>query len=189
MTIWISLSLLSVFMQGSVDLGSLRLTIRNQEIPYNDAVSEWRPTTGLGPQNGQILSFHYVPAMRNYQSGRYREAFSDLGYVIDRPDYISANPNRAYYLSTAYYARGMILLYHAEGVGRLNMAKSDLEAAIKWDEKNYAAHLELARLFLQAGLPAEAAARLRYLIDISPNKDVAEEAKHELAKLSSENPQ
>src|SRR5262245_7061892 len=76
------------------------------------------PFYDVGPQLGNILNFHYFPALESYNAGRYQDAEGDLTYVLDRPQYIDGNSRQQEFLSTASYTRGMIYLYHAQGIGR-----------------------------------------------------------------------
>ena len=138
----------------------------------------------LGRQIGSILNAHYFPALRAYEVGSYQAAFNDITYLVMRPEYLNGNPNQANYLSTGHYIRGMIFLYHAEGGGRLLVAKSEFEKAIQWNSQNYVAYLELARLYVIAGLNEQAITVLKQLIDIAPTEDIAGEARKELKKLA-----
>jgi len=137
--------------------------------------------TNLGPMQGNVLNVHYFPAMRYYEGGRYRQATIDFTYFIDRPEYTAGNANQANYMSSAFYARGMIYFYHAVGIGRLSLAMNDFDAAIKWNPKNYVAYLELARVFSTAGLRDQAASMLQMLVNLQPaDHEVAEDAQREL---------
>src|SRR5262245_46191399 len=114
-----------------------------------------RTAVNAGPSTGDMLNFHYFPGLKYYQGGLYKNASDELRYVIDRPEYLKANANQALYLSTAHYVRGMIYFYHATGLGRLSLAKDEFESAIKWNSRNYLAHLELSRVFSSSGLKAK----------------------------------
>src|SRR5688572_11484959 len=80
-----------------------------------------------GPSLGNILEAHFFPAVKYFNLGMYIWAIDDLNYTIDRPSYLDINPRQAEYLSTAHYLRGIIYLYHAEGLGRHSLAKVDFE--------------------------------------------------------------
>jgi tetratricopeptide (TPR) repeat protein len=139
----------------------------------------------LGPQVGNIINAHYFPGMKYYEAGRYRNANNDLSYFIDRSNYTNGNPNQAYYMSTALYARGMIFLHHASGFGRLSLALNDFDAAIKWNSKNYLAYLELSRVFSIAGLNDQAVSILQALLDQHPDDaKVVEDAQRELNAMT-----
>src|SRR5688500_3572781 len=86
-----------------------------------------------GPSTGDMLKFHYFPGLEDYGAGRYTAAAFQMSYVIDRPQYLEGNPRRSEFLSTSYYVRGMIYLYHAIGAGRHRLAKEDFEVAIKFN--------------------------------------------------------
>src|SRR5215831_4744228 len=98
----------------------------------------------FGPVVGDMLNAHFLPAVNWYNSGSYVPAEFDFTYVIRRVSYFNGNPRQAEIMSIACYLRGMIYLYHAEGVGRYALAKADFEQAIKWNPRNYPAYLELS---------------------------------------------
>jgi tetratricopeptide (TPR) repeat protein len=134
---------------------------------------------------GHILNNHYFPGVNQYNAGRYVEAEGNLTYFLDRPDYIIGNPRRAQFLSTAFFLRGRIYLYYAEGVGRHSLAKTDFEAAIRWNPKNGLAYLELSRVYSSLGIRDQAIVILEHLLARKPEETVAEEATAELEKLKS----
>lgn len=143
----------------------------------------WAPTnfTNLGPVLGNILNFHYFPAVNLYEAGRYADAFDNFNFFITDRFATDDNPNQASWMSTAHHLRGMILRYHATGVGRLTLARGEFEAAIKWNAKNFPAYLELSRVLSIAGLKDQAASVLRSLLDLRPDdEEVVEDAKNEL---------
>jgi len=191
--IW--LILLSVFIPASVQneaqfngdyaqIGAFKISIINNDGP--PVLYEATRYPNLGAQVGEILNAHYFPGINLYEAGNYREAFQQLTYVIDRPTYIDGNPNQILYLTTAYYVRGSIFLYHAAGAGRLTLARQDFQTAIQLNEKNYPAYLELSRVFSTAGLREESAAVLRHLIELNPDKETLEKAERELVTVTSE---
>jgi hypothetical protein len=163
-----------------VERGNIEVLNSGKPVPY-------QPTTftELGPQVGEILNAHYFPAVNYYIHANYVNANDQLSYVLMRPSYLDGNPNQAQYLSTAYYMRGMIFLYHANGVGRLTLAREDFAAAISWNPRNYPAYLELSAVFSTFGLKDQAAAILRSLIDLNPDPDVRAAAEAKLQKNDS----
>src|SRR5262245_51518175 len=75
-----------------------------------DIISEgkfvaWAPTTftNLGPVQGDILNFHYFPALKLYDAGRYADAFDNFNYLIRNRWATDQNPNQGIYMSTSYY--------------------------------------------------------------------------------------
>src|SRR5262245_49572947 len=98
------------------------ITIENTGSPITvDRLYDFHGGVALG----NMLNIHYFPAVRFYNAGRYADAEPDLTYVILRPSYLDGNPAQSEYLSIAHYLRGMILLHHSNGVGRLSAAKTD----------------------------------------------------------------
>src|SRR5215831_5522903 len=57
----------------------------------------WAPTdfTNLGPVLGNMLNFHYFPALKLYEAGRYADAFDNFNFVITNRYALDQNPNRA----------------------------------------------------------------------------------------------
>src|SRR5262249_30765141 len=179
------------FGYGFVQIGPFKININNDA--NNDVTSSLRTAGAIfvddGPQVGNILNAHYAPGLRSYQAGRYTDAIQQFTYVIDRPSYLDRHPNQAQYLSTAHYLRGIIFLYHAEGVGRLTLAQQDFEVAIQWNAGNYLPYLELARVYVTAGFKEEATPVLQHLIDLKPEDTVIKEAQKILRDLAaSQNP-
>src|SRR5262249_61726665 len=43
-----------------------------------------RTTFDAGPTVGDILNWHFFPALSAYNSGQYRSAIADLNYIIQR---------------------------------------------------------------------------------------------------------
>lgn len=148
-----------------------------KDVPYE------RTNIDAGPAHGDILNWHYFPALNFYRKGRYHGAKNELEYVIERPTYLKMNPRQGEFLSNSHYLRGMVYFYHAVGAGKLVLAKRDFEQAIKWNPKNYLAHLELARVWSAVGLNQNSAAVLARLLEMKPDDKVAEEAKKELSHL------
>jgi hypothetical protein len=172
----------SRFGYGFVQMGQFTININN------DVTASLRTAGPVfvddGPQVGSILSAHYSAGLREYQTGRYIDAIPQFTYVIDRPSYLNGHPNQGQYLSTAHYLRGMIFIYHAEGVGRLTLAQQDFEAAIQWNPGNYLPYLELARVYVTAGFKEEATSVLQHLIDLKPEDTVIKEAQKILRNLA-----
>ena len=141
-----------------------------------------------GPAQGDILNGHFFPSVIAYNTGRYNYAAGDFTFFIVRPYALEGNPRKAEFMSIAHYLRGMIYLYHAEGVGRHAIAKADFEAAIKWNPQNYMAYLELSRVFSDLGFTKQATAVIQHLLELKPPQDVADEAAEELKKLGKTSP-
>jgi tetratricopeptide (TPR) repeat protein len=183
----LALTLVVAYVGRSVQIDAERVDIINTGTYVYFGFTNF---TDVGPQAGNILNAHYFPAMKYYEAGLYREANNDLSYFIERPTYVNGNPNQAKFMSTAHYARGMIYLHHATGFGRLSLAMSDFQAAIKWNEKNYVAYLELSRVFSTAGLNDQAVSILQGLLDLHPEDEkIAEEARGELATVTTKSSQ
>jgi tetratricopeptide (TPR) repeat protein len=144
-----------------------------------------RPTFfDAGPEVGRVLNNHYFPAINLYNAGRYSDAEANLTYLIDRPDYINGNPRKPEFMSTACYLRGMIYLYHASGLGRHALARTDFEAAVKWNRNNYLAYVELSRVYSALGFKQHAATVLEQLLQQGPGQEIAAEAESEIRKLT-----
>ncbi len=137
-----------------------------------------------GPATGFILNYHYFPGINFYNGGRYKEAEEQLTYVISRPQYFETNPRQAEFMSTAYYLRGMLYLYHANGIGRHAQSKVDFDAALKWNPSNYVVYLEMSRLYSSLGFPDQAAMILEYLKQLKPDETIGEVAQKELDNLN-----
>jgi len=142
-----------------------------------------RTTFDAGPTVGDILNWHFFPALSAYNSGRYRSAIADLNYIIQRADYLAPNPRQTEFMSTTHYLRGVIYLYHATGIGRHSLAKSDFESAIKWNPRNHIAYIELSRVYSELGYTEQAALLIEYLLKLNPSEEVSKAAQEELAKL------
>ena len=139
-----------------------------------------------GPEGGgQILNNHYFPAIRQYNAGSYNQAEGNLSYLVERPSYIDGNPRKAQFLSTAYYLRGIIYLYHAVGVGRYTLAKNDFDSAIKWNLNNMLAYLELSRVYAALEVRDQAISVIERLLELKPDEDITQQAEAELEKLKS----
>jgi tetratricopeptide (TPR) repeat protein len=139
----------------------------------------------FGPVVGDMLNAHFLPAVNWYNGGSYSLAINDFNYVIKRVHYFDSNPRQAEIMSVALYLRGMIYLYHAEGVGRHANAKADFEEAIKWNPQNYIAYLELSRVYSQLEFTGPATTILQRLLDLKPGEAIAKAAEDEMAKLKS----
>lgn len=138
-----------------------------------------------GPVVGNMLNVHYFPGLQDYAAGRFSAALGQMNYVIGRPDYLDGNPRQAEFMSTAHYLRGMIYLYHATGIGKHKLARTDFESSIKWNPGNYIAYLELSRVYSALGFKEPAATVLRTLLALKPDAVIAQEATAELQKLES----
>jgi len=154
-----------------VDTGSVRYRITNFDVPGS-----------VGAQ-AQVINAHYYPGINAYTGGHYSEAYGQFTYMINNASFWDGHPYQAHFIGTSHHLRGMILVYHAKGVGRLALATSEFEAAIRWNPRNYAAHLELARVLLDTGFKDQAASTLENLIKLNPDKETLEEARAELKKL------
>jgi tetratricopeptide (TPR) repeat protein len=77
----------------------------------------------------------------------------------------------------------MIYLYHAQGLGKHDLAKSDFKDAIKWNPSNYMAYIELARVYSDLGFTAQATSIINQLLDLKPGAEILKEAQDELSKL------
>jgi tetratricopeptide (TPR) repeat protein len=147
-----------------------------------------RPSHGqtnvdAGESEGNMLNVHYFPGLLDYGATLYGSAESQMSYVIDRPHYLKNNPRRAEFMGMAHYIRGVIYLYHADGVGRYALAKADFESAIKWNPRNYVAYLELSRVYSQLEMKDTAVSVLRLLLDLKPEQAIETETLAELKKL------
>ena len=140
-------------------------------------------TFDFGPLIGDTLNFHLVPAVNWYNAGSYSASIADFTYVIQRPHYLNGNPRQPEFMSIAHYLRGMIYFYHAKGIGRHALAKSDFESAIKWNPRNYTAYIELSRVYSDLGFTSQATSVLKQLLDLKPNEEISTEAQAELSKL------
>jgi tetratricopeptide (TPR) repeat protein len=138
-----------------------------------------------GPSYGDILNNHYFPGLECFKHGYFSRAKAELDYLIARPDYVKSNPRQAEFMTNSHYIRGMIYLYHASGLGRHVLAKRDFEQAIRWNPKNYLAHLELSRVWAAVGKKEQAASVLRRLLALGPDEATTQQAKKELSLLGS----
>jgi tetratricopeptide (TPR) repeat protein len=163
---------------GSIDLSQIEIINTGKYMPYI--------TTNIdaGPATGFILNYHYFPGINFYNGGRYKEAEEQFTYVTSRPQYLEANPRRPEFMSTAYYLRGMVYLYHANGVGRHNQAKADFEAALQWNPRNYVVYLEISRLYSGLGFREQAVSIIRHLLEMKPDQMIAEAAQKELDAIT-----
>jgi len=146
---------------------------------------EYKPTAfNAGPAAGGALNGHFFPSVIAYNTGRYGYALTDLTFLINNNRVIDDNPRKPEFMSVSHYLRGMIYLYHAQGVGRHELAKADFEAAIQWNPTNYVAYLELSRVYSDLGLYKEATSIVQHVLELKPPRDVADEAEQELKKLA-----
>jgi len=157
------------------------------ETPSSVATLGATPQTKLntGPCTGNILNIHYFPGLIDYSKGNYRYAMQQLDYVLARPQYTSMNPRQGELLSHGHYIRGMIILYHTSGTGKLVRAKVDFEQAIQWNANNHLPYFELARLLSMAGLKEQATQVIHELLDKQPSEEITQKARNELKLLQS----
>ena len=157
------------------------------ETPSSVATLGATPQTKLntGPCTGNILNIHYFPGLIDYSKGNYRYAMQQLDYVLARPQYTSMNPRQGELLSHGHYIRGMIILYHTSGTGKLVRAKVDFEQAIQWNANNHLPYFELARLLSMAGLKEQATQVIHKLLDKQPSEEITQKARNELKLLQS----
>jgi hypothetical protein len=179
---------------GSVVLVLFLTATTRQSVPDSDRdrvkiiVSEFKtpsPPTQIdgGPVVGEMLNVHYFPGVKDFEIGSYDHALAQFDYVIRRADYLAMNPRQAEYMSVAHYLRGMIYLYHAEGIGRHGLAKGEFEASIKWNPDNYAAYLELSRVYTSLGFSKPALSILQLLKKAKLDSMLMKEVQSELSKL------
>jgi len=138
-----------------------------------------------GPSYGDILNNHYFPGLECFRHGYFSRAKAELGYLIARPDYVKSNPRQAEFMTNSHYIRGMIYLYHASGLGRHLLAKRDFEQSIRWNPKNYLAHLELSRVWSAVGKKEKAISVLKRLMVLEPDETIVQQAKKDLSLLES----
>ena len=157
------------------------------ETPSSVATLGATPQTKLntGPCTANILNIHYFPGLIDYSKGNYRYAMQQLDYVLARPQYTSINPRQGELLSHGHYIRGMIILYHTSGTGKLVRAKVDFEQAIQWNANNHLPYFELARLLSMAGLKEQATQVIHELLDKQPSEEITQKARNELKLLQS----
>jgi len=134
---------------------------------------------------GDILNAHFFPGMLDYSKGNYISALAQMRYFINRPQYIKNHPQHLKFLSIAHYICGMIHLYHDSGSGRYIIAKENFEKSIQLDSGNHLAYLEISHVLLAFDLKDQAIYILRYLLELKPKEDIAQQAKKELVLLQS----
>jgi tetratricopeptide (TPR) repeat protein len=159
----------------------VRITIRNNAgptTPFNVIRLDG------GFSNGFMLENHFYPGIDYYNGGRYQYSQIELNYVTRHPEYLLANPRRDEFESIAHYLQGMIYLYHADGLGRRNVAREHFEQAITYNPLNYMAYIELSRVYGELRVPAHAIAILQRLMELNPPENIVAQAKTELQKLS-----
>jgi tetratricopeptide (TPR) repeat protein len=108
-----------------------------------------------------------------------------MAYVVARPTYLDENPRGKEFLSTSHYLLGMIYIYHANGLGRRNVAREHFEKAIQLNPRNYLAYVELARVFAELRITKHASEIIQRLLELNPPEAIAAQARDELNKLSS----
>jgi tetratricopeptide (TPR) repeat protein len=160
-----------------------RVNVINETGPTEDPYPMARFDAGTSV--GAMLENHFFPGIEFYNSGRYRSAQSDLAYVVARPHYLEGNSRRNEFMSTSHYLLGMIYMYHADGLGRRNIAREHFEKAIEWNPTNYIAYIELAKVFGELRIDKQAHAIIQRLLELKPPESIAEQARDELNKFSS----
>jgi tetratricopeptide (TPR) repeat protein len=180
----VALLLIAALIQDAslLDRSKIEIVNTGKYIPVNQITA-----IDAGPVVGNMLNAHYFPGINLYKGGRYKEADQEFTYVITRPHYLKENPRQAEFLSTAYYLRGMIYLYHAKGVGRHSIAQEDFETALKWNPRNYIVFLELSRLYSGLGFQEQAASILHHLLELKPDQEIAGQAQTDLDKIQPRN--
>jgi tetratricopeptide (TPR) repeat protein len=136
-----------------------------------------------GPCTGSILNAHYFPGLNAYLGGNWKLAAGQMNYFLARPQYTKMNPRQAEFFTTGHYIRGMVVLYHSSGVQRLNFAAKDFLEALRWNPRNFAAQLELSRVYGQSGMKEKAITALEQLIQMGPDDKTLEMAKRDLKVL------
>ena len=144
-----------------------------------------RTTVDAGPSVGDMLNFHFFPGLQDYGAGMYSYAERQMTYVIDKPEYLSGNVRAAEFMSTAHYIRAMVFAHHAKGIGARNLARSDFEAAIHYNPRNYVAYLELSRMYINLGFKPEAQLILNRLVELKPDEKTLQEARKLLTGVQS----
>jgi tetratricopeptide (TPR) repeat protein len=179
--------ILSVLIQGgseqSVSQSDLaKITIVNNGGPPSSYETQ---RFDAGPSLGSILEAHFFPGLDHYNAGRYAYAQIEMAYVVARPTYLDENPRGKEFLSTSHYLLGMIYIYHANGLGRRNVAREHFEKAIQLNPRNYLAYVELARVFAELRITKHASEIIQRLLELNPPEAIAAQARDELNKLSS----
>ena len=157
----------------------------NQIMIPNRGVGIGTSTTNIaaGPDVGSILNAHFFPGIQDYLMGNYGYAMAQMDYFLARPQFSQMNPNQNQYFSIGHYLRGMIYLYHAEGIGRHERAKQEFEAAIRRNSKNCFAYLELAHVYSFLGLKPAAVELLTEFLQTNPTSPAADQARKDLTSL------
>src|SRR5689334_12376737 len=55
-----------------------------------------------GPAPGDILNGHFFPAVIGYNTGRYGTAVAEATFMVQRANYIDANPRQREFISVSY---------------------------------------------------------------------------------------
>src|SRR5215510_14878996 len=158
------------------DLAKITISNSGQPSPYR------MTRLNVGPSVGDMLNNHFFPGIDYYNAGRYLNAQTELAYVIARPAYLQGNPRRNEFMSTSHYLMGMIYLYHADGLGRRNVAREHFDNAIAWNGKNYIAYLELSRVYAELRLIKQASTIIQRLLEMNPPENIKALALNELDK-------
>jgi tetratricopeptide (TPR) repeat protein len=79
----------------------------------------------------------------------------------------------------------MIHLYHDSSYGRYIRAKENFDKSIQLDPGNHLAYLEISHVLSEFDLKDQAIYILRYLLELKPKEDIAQQAKKELVLLQS----
>jgi tetratricopeptide (TPR) repeat protein len=177
--------LLSILIHGAQETVTptdrARITITNSEPANAYLITRF----DAGPSVGSMLENHFFPGIDYYNNGKYQYAQQELDYVIRRPENLIENVRRNNFLSVSHYLLGMIYMYHANGLGRRNVAREHFIKAIEYQPNNHIAHLELARVYAELRLTKQASEIIQQLLELKPEEDIATQARDELAKLSS----
>jgi tetratricopeptide (TPR) repeat protein len=174
---------MSVGASGVLLLSAIAQETRNIVIENKGFLEINKTDIDAGPSYGDILNNHYFPGIECFRHGYFSRAKAELDYLIARPDYVKSNPRQAEFMTNSHYIRGMIYLYHASGLGRHVLAKRDFEQSIRWNPKNYLAHLELSRVWAAVGKKEQAVSALRRLLALEPDEAIVQQAKKELGLL------
>lgn len=136
-----------------------------------------------GPDPVQILYAHYFPGLVFYYHGNNVNAYYELTYFLERPEYTKTNPRQSEFFSIGHYVRGMIYLYHSNGISKYALAQKDFEASIRWNPRNFFSYLELATVYVQLGFKDQARNTLQKLLAQNPGDSIAQEVKKLIAGI------
>ena len=139
----------------------------------------------VGPCVGNVLNVCFFPGLEEYKDGQYRFALEQMNRFLERPQYTSQNPKQAEYHSLGHYIRGMIYLYHAQGLGRHQLAIKDFLESIRWSPKSYSSYFELSQAYAELGLYTDAIETIERLISVEPDPATRQDATKRLETLRS----